>query len=113
MKVRLGSISKFDESGRYLLNDTLNQISKVLNNIEFGGVGTNENVSCVLKTATTPSPSATEFSITHDLGRIPVGFIVVNKDKYCDVMTSGTAWTTSLIYLKCNAATAAITVLII
>jgi hypothetical protein len=49
-----------------------------------------------------------EFSITHHLDRTPIGFILTNSDKACSVYDSGTAWTTSLIYLKCNAANAAV-----
>ena len=51
----------------------------------------------------------TEFSVTHHLGRTPTGFIVTDIDKAGIVYDSGTVWTTSLIYLKCNVATAAFT----
>ncbi len=50
-----------------------------------------------------------EFSITHHLGRTPNGFIITKSDKACSVYDSGTSWTTSLIYLKCDAANTALT----
>lgn len=50
----------------------------------------------------------TEFSITHHLGRTPNGFIVTKSDKAASVYDSGTTWTTSLIYLKCDAANTAL-----
>lgn len=50
----------------------------------------------------------TEFSITHHLGRTPNGFIITKSDKACSVYDSGTTWTTSLIYLKCDTANTAL-----
>ena len=50
----------------------------------------------------------TEFSKTHHLGRIPNGFLVTKSDKACSVYDSGTAWTISTIYLKCDAANVAL-----
>jgi len=50
----------------------------------------------------------TEFSITHHLSRVPNGFIITKSDKACSVYDSGTTWTTSLIYLKCDAANVAL-----
>lgn len=111
MKVRLSPLTKFDEQGKYVLNNNIDQLSRTVNNIEFGGVDASENISCVIKTTTT-STADTEFSITHSLDRIPVGFIVINTDKYCNIKASGTTWTTSLIYLKCDVATVALTLLI-
>ena len=46
----------------------------------------------------------TEFTVSHDLNRIPVYYLVVYSDKACSVYDSGTAWTDSEIYLKCDAA---------
>lgn len=52
----------------------------------------------------------TEFSTTHHIGRVPAGFILTKSDKAACVYDSGTAWTTTTIYLKCNSANAAITI---
>jgi len=52
----------------------------------------------------------TEFSASHYLGRTPAGFIVTKSDKACSVYDSGTAWTTTTIYLKCDAANTALTI---
>lgn len=54
----------------------------------------------------------TEFTVTHHLGHVPSGFLVTMSDKACACYDSGTAWTSSAIYLKCNAASAAIKVLV-
>lgn len=50
----------------------------------------------------------TEFSVTHHLGRVPAGFMLTKSDAACALYDSGTTWTTSLIYLKCNTANVAI-----
>lgn len=52
----------------------------------------------------------TEFSTTHHLGRTPAGFIVTKSDAACSVYDSGTTWTTTTIYLKCDAANVAMTI---
>lgn len=50
----------------------------------------------------------TEFSITHHLGRVPNGYIITKSDKACGVYDSGTTWTTTTIYLKCDTANVAL-----
>jgi len=54
----------------------------------------------------------TEFSLTHHLNRTPTGFILARSDKACSLYDSGTAWTDSKIYLKCDAADVNIKILI-
>lgn len=47
----------------------------------------------------------TEFSVTHNLGRIPTGFHVVRTGMSgLSLFDSGTAWTTTKIFLKSNIA---------
>lgn len=65
------------------------------------------NQSEKLATADTGNAD-TEFSETHHLGRTPVGFILTKSDAACAVYDSGTTWTTSTIYLKCDTANVAI-----
>jgi hypothetical protein len=49
----------------------------------------------------------TEDAILHKLGHVPNGYIVVRQDKASIVYDSGTAWTTTTIYLKSSAASTA------
>lgn len=56
----------------------------------------------------TPGVADTTFSVTHGLGRIPVGFHVMSKNKAVDVYESGTAWTNTTISLKASVATATV-----
>lgn len=61
---------------------------------------------------TTPGTANTEFTVNHGLGRVPVGYLVVGRDKAAIIYNSTTAWTETAIYLKCNVATVAIRLLI-
>lgn len=56
----------------------------------------------------TPGAPNTEFSVVHNLGRIPKAFNVVYKNASCDVYDSGTVWTNTTIFLKCTVATVTI-----
>lgn len=58
----------------------------------------------------TPGAPDTEFAVTHNLNRIPVGYWVVRQDKAASFYDSGTAWTTTKIFLKCSVATVTISI---
>ena len=60
---------------------------------------------------TTPGADI-EFSVTHGLGFVPMGFLVASQDKAGSFYNSTTAWTTEKIFLKCSAATATLRILI-
>ena len=63
--------------------------------------------------ATTPGVADTEFTVVHGLQRVPVGYIVVRKDKACDVYDSSIgSWTDSLMFLKCTVATATVKLIV-
>ncbi len=46
----------------------------------------------------------TETSVTHSLGRVPSDIIVTYQDKAGTLYDSGTAWTASTLYFKCDVA---------
>jgi len=53
-----------------------------------------------------------EFTAAHYLGRAPNGYILVKTDKAANIYDGDTTWTTTTIYLKCDVANAAVTLLI-
>ncbi len=55
----------------------------------------------------------TEFSVTHTLGSIPVGYLVTKINKGGVIYDSGTAWTSTTIYLKCSAANATVSLFLL
>lgn len=57
-------------------------------------------------TITTPGVANTEFIVTHNLGRIPVGYDVRSIDAAAHVYDSNkNLWTKTTMRLKCNTAT--------
>jgi hypothetical protein len=54
----------------------------------------------------------TQDTVAHQLGRTPTGFLVINRDKAGVVYKGASAWTSSNIYLKCNVASVAVTMLV-
>lgn len=53
--------------------------------------------------AITPSTTGNVFAVTHGLGRVPQGFIVVYKSGACDVYDSGAPWDDNAMYLRATA----------
>jgi len=74
-----------------------------------GDVG--QNINGYPTTAVTPAVGV-QLTVPHGLNRIPVGFHVVNKNGFVDVMAAATPWTTKNIYLQANAAGIKITLFI-
>jgi len=73
-----------------------------------GTTGTSgENIAGQWVTYTSNAVVDTEDTIAHTMGSVPIGFIVVNIDKGGIVYDSGTAWTSTNIYLKTALATSA------
>jgi hypothetical protein len=61
-----------------------------------------------------PGVANTEFTITHKLGFVPNGYIVVGKDQTCDVYDSRrSSWTTSQMFLKCTVASVHLVLIVV
>jgi hypothetical protein len=90
------------------------QLYKVLKGNTSFGDGTNtDNISGGWYTVVTPVTPDTQFSITHNLNIVPSGYIVMSRNKAAIVYDSGTAWTATQIFLKCNVASTTIKIFII
>ena len=58
---------------------------------------------------TCPTSANTEFIVRHELGRVPIGVLVMHKDRAVDVYDSRSdAWTATSIFLKATVASAVI-----
>lgn len=79
--------------------------------IEFGEATSGKeglNISGEYIYFTSSGTANLEFNVSHTLGVVPRGYLVIYKDKAGDLYqgpTTGTAWTTDTIYLKCSVAT--------
>lgn len=63
-----------------------------------------------------PAPTNTEFSVAHALGgedkpTAPRGWMVIRRNAAATLYESGTTWTTTTAYFKCDTALARFTVL--
>lgn len=66
-----------------------------------------QNVEGEWRTYVSNGAPNTEDTLAHTVGSIPLGYIVVNQDKAGSIYqgpTTGTAWTSSNIYVKCSIA---------
>ena len=81
------------------------------------GTGTDgdrgENIDGEFQVFTSNATPDTADSITHTLGAVPIGFLVVNLDKGAVIYDSGTAWTTTTISLKTTVASTLVTVFLL
>jgi hypothetical protein len=100
--------------------DVLGDVYKALRgNISYGKQGFNEanptlgivtdNVDGNFGTTANSGTADTQFVVTHNLNRVPIGFHVVRQNKAGSFYDSGAAWTTTQIFLKCNVANVAAT----
>jgi len=87
--------------------DITNIINCLKGNVRFGD-GNNgsggENINGQWAVFTTPATPNSEFIIAHEIGAMPVGWLVVAKNKAADLYTGVGKWTDNLAYFKCTVA---------
>lgn len=67
----------------------------------------NGNIEGEWQEFTSDGTANTEFTLAHGIGSVPLGYMVVAQDKagsLYQMHDTGTAWTATNIYLKCNVA---------
>ena len=91
------------------------QLAKVVNgNVSYGNPTTGaDNINGKWVSVTAPAGANTNFTVTHNLGRIPTGVHVMTKDRACDVYTGSIAATTTQITLRATVGSAVLTLFII
>ena len=75
-----------------------------------------ENIAGEFATFTSDATPDTEFSVTHTLSAVPVGAYVLHQDKAGSLYqgpTTGTAWTSTTLYFKCDVASVTFTVFLL
>lgn len=100
-----------DEHERALFTALSSQFQKISDAIN-GGLRFGDNNNVALISYTSSASAGTEDELTHNLKRVPVGYILVRADKAVALYDGATAWTTTLLYLKANASSAAVTVMV-
>lgn len=98
-----GAVKKYTET-----------IAGVLNGqVGFGNGTEIDNMQGRWINTTSPGVADTDFTVDHNLGRVPVGFITISVDKAAVIYTGSIAWTTTQMTLKVNAATVALRIFVI
>lgn len=104
-------VPKESEDDKIMIDKDLRKLFSLAQGRVRFGMGTSgndgENVFGQWLTLTTNAIANTESTFTHSCGVIPVGYIVVGQDKagsLYQLATTGTAWTSTSISLKCSVA---------
>lgn len=94
-----------NDSFKQMLQRLWQQAIRIINGRIAFGDGTNqENIDGQWVTYVSNAVANTDDTITHNLGRIPVGYLVMTKSKAGDVYTGTIAWTATQMTLKCSVA---------
>lgn len=119
MKVAKQSVPINREPGTYedqLDSDVTNLFLLSQGRVRFG-TGTDgdrgENMAGEFQAYTSNATPDTADSITHTLGAIPIGFIVINLDKGAVLYDGGVAWTDTTISLKATVASTTSTIFLL
>lgn len=108
---------KLTETTALTLTGAIKNLVRTINGRVWFGTGDTRHraghVDAVYVDAVSPSVADTEFPILHRLGRVPVGYWVVRRDKNTVIYDSNTgSWDGSVMFLKSSAATASIKLLV-
>jgi hypothetical protein len=88
-------------------NLALTQRNGAINNNDKAG-----NLAGKYVVFTSNGVANTEDAVSHALGAVPTGYIIVRQDKASLLYTGSTAWTKTTIYLKSSVASTLWTVLV-
>lgn len=76
-------------------------VAKTVNyGISFGDGTQSDNIDGIWANVVTPGAPNTDFTVTHNLGRIPVAYFVATKAAACDIYTGSVASTTTTLTLR-------------
>jgi hypothetical protein len=100
--------SLFDKELQEAILSAWFELSSLLN----GGLKFSDNFNAEILEISDSGVADSEITVAHTLKRTPTGFIVTYINKAGVVYVSGTAWTATNIYLKCNVASCAIKVFV-
>jgi len=97
-----------------MLKTVYQNFIQVLNgNIGFGDGTIPDNISGSWINVVAPVAPNTDFTVNHNLQRLPVGYWVMQKDRACDVYTGSVAATTTQLTLRATVASAVLRLFII
>lgn len=101
-------ITDFDKEFLKAANESFLMLQGILDR----GISHGDNMDEREVSFTSSGTPNAENTIAHTLGKVPSGFIVVNKDKAAHLYANGTAWSKTQIFLKSDVATVAFKILV-
>lgn len=103
-------IAKKSINGKNVDADLTSLFTAMQGRLRFGDGGDGdrgENIHGEFQNFTTSATPDAENTIAHTLGSVPIGYLILGQDKsgsLYQLSATGTAWTSSNIYLKCDVA---------
>src|SRR5208282_6099789 len=92
-----------------MLQKILQRWAVIINgNLSFGDGVESDNISGAWVSVSTPGTPNTDFTVTHNLGRIPVGYLPMSKAAATDVYTGSVPATATQLTLRATATGVAI-----
>ena len=100
------------------VGNTADNTTAINGNLSFGNISASEptgNLKTEMLTGTTPATVNTAFTLTHTLGKIPNGAILIQSNVAATIYGDMTdnAWTTTTITLLCTVASVNYVILVI
>jgi len=80
--------------------------------LSFGNLSNLDNISGYWFSGTSPVGADTDFTITHSLGRVPMGYLVFSKAASCDVYTGSVVATSVTLTLRCTQSAIALVIFV-
>jgi len=119
--VKRSSLTNFGKSNpedyvKVLDDDVLSLSLFTQGRVRFGGGGDGkrgENISGEFQVITTNASADTEDAFAHTLGSVPIGYIVLSRDKGGVIYDGSTSWTSTNIYLRSNVTSVATTIFLL
>src|SRR6267378_3312376 len=97
-----------------MLKSIYQNLTLVINGSLGFGDGTNsDNISGSWINVVAPVAPNTDFTVNHNLNRLPVGYWVMQKDRACDVYTGSVAATKTALTLRATVASAVLRLFVV
>lgn len=83
-----------------MLQRLYQQLARLVNGGLTFGDGTSPDNLSVFYSTQTPAVAGVDFTLTHNLGRVPAGYLAIEKSAPCDLYTGSVSPTATQITLR-------------
>ena len=90
-----------------------NLVNVINGNLGFGDGTNSDNINGVWINVVAPVAPNTDFTLTHNLNRLPVGYWAMTKDRACDVYTGSIPATKTQLTLRATVASAVLRLFVV